>query len=435
MRLSVLLLLAALVGSAWPRSGVQAQATGEWELLPNSPARPGRHDDVFFVDDRNGWVVNGNGEVWRTLNGGSTWIQSLVLDPFLRSVSFATPQIGWVGALFGPVRLFETRDGAVTITDVSARIFPQIPGGICGLWAVNEQVVYGVGQFSEPAYVIKTTDGGQTWMSQDMSAYANTLIDVFFFDELRGFVVGGVGSFPDFIQPVVLMTEDGGATWSTRHTGTTVGGWGWKLSFPSADVGFISVEHHGNEGIVLKTTDGGLSWTELAFANGGSLQGLGFITPDLGWTSGRGVSSATADGGANWDQIGLDGIINRFRFLGDTLGFAVGERIYRYRAKPTATEPTAPPVTTTLGPGVPNPFDGTLIVSYDLGTEVRVRIAVYDVLGRRVASLLDLERPPGQYTAAWDGRLASGGFAPAGVYLIRLEAGSTVRTASVTLLR
>ena len=57
-------------------------------------------------------------------------------------------------------------------------------------------------------------------------------------------------------------------------------------------------------------------------------------------------------------------------------------------------------------------------------------IAVYDAVGRRVATLVDAEQAVGRYTAEWDASsLASG------VYLYRMTAGSYTKTLKVSLVR
>jgi L-alanine-DL-glutamate epimerase-like enolase superfamily enzyme len=59
-----------------------------------------------------------------------------------------------------------------------------------------------------------------------------------------------------------------------------------------------------------------------------------------------------------------------------------------------------------------------------------VRLAVYDLLGREVAVLVDEEKEPGEYMTTWDARgMASG------VYLYRLTAGETSVTKMMLLLR
>ncbi len=78
----------------------------------------------------------------------------------------------------------------------------------------------------------------------------------------------------------------------------------------------------------------------------------------------------------------------------------------------------------------PTPFAAQTTVRYALGETGAVRLAVYDVLGREVAVLTDGQAEAGAHEAVFDASEL-----PSGVYLVRLEAASTVQTTSVTLLR
>lgn len=63
--------------------------------------------------------------------------------------------------------------------------------------------------------------------------------------------------------------------------------------------------------------------------------GVGFITPLRGWAAADGgVVLETMDGGATWEQRDWaeDQTINRFRMLGEDLGFAIGRRMFRFDA-------------------------------------------------------------------------------------------------------
>ena len=59
-----------------------------WQLLPNSPTQTFRHDDLFFINADTGWVVNVNGQVWRTNDGGNTWKELISQPSSFRCVSF-----------------------------------------------------------------------------------------------------------------------------------------------------------------------------------------------------------------------------------------------------------------------------------------------------------------------------------------------------------
>ncbi|MDX1420332.1 MAG: hypothetical protein R3181_10230 [Rubricoccaceae bacterium] len=422
-----LLLLALALLVLVPPALAQAPT---WTLLSDSPSA-GRHEDLAFIDPETGWVVNGSGEVWRTLDGGQTWDETARLSGYLRSAGFASATKGWVGVLFSSTRLYETLDGGLTFTDISSRIQPAAPAGICGLWVVNDQVAYGVGEFGGPAFVVKTADGGQTWTSQSLSSLADTAVDVFFLDEQRGFIAAGVGGLNATSQVRVLATTDGGDTWTVRYTSARTGAWGWKLSFPTPEVGYVSAElnNFSTDGFALKTTDGGQTWEEVPIPGGGSLQGIGFATPEVGWTSGRGSSSVTTDGGETWEQISLDGSINRFRFY-DGVGYAAGGRVYKVELSPVAVEPGADGATR-LVQVAPNPAPGALTATYHLARTGPVHVAVLDVHGRTVAVLADGVEAAGTQVARWGA--GAEGAAP-GAYLLRLQTEDGVWVRTVTLL-
>lgn len=428
--------LVALTALLLPLSaGAQEPA---WQLLEASPFHDYRFEDGSFINPMQGWIVNPAGETWRTTDGGESWeLRSDVgPDNYLRSTVFVSETKGWVGVLYGPLKLFETLDAGTTMTDVTSRIAPDIGGGICGLYAVDADTVYGVGQWSGPAYVIKTTDGGVTWQATNLpSSLAGSLIDVHFFDGLRGLAVGGTNATDAGGRAVVLGTEDGGATWERRFVSEDTGNdaeWGWKISFPTPDIGYISVEYDGSgsTGKVLKTTDGGQTWEEIAVPGGQSMQGIGFLTPTRGWTSGRGAVTTTANGGDTWGSSSqLDGSVNRFVFFGDTLGYAMGQRIYRLQATPTAAEPGAESEATALVSVAPNPSARAVAVTYRLAAAGPVTLAVYDALGRRVATLALGVQAAGLHRALWEDEGGSG------VYFVRLTAGGVVHTLPVVRTR
>ena len=81
-----------------------------------------------------------------------------------------------------------------------------------------------------------------------------------------------------------------------------------------------------------------------------------------------------------------------------------------------------------LGQNYPNPFNPSTIIPYQLPTVAQVRLDVFNVLGQRVAMLVDEEQPAGFHAAAWDATNAAGQAVAAGVYLYRLTAGGERHT-------
>jgi hypothetical protein len=70
----------------------------------------------------------------------------------------------------------------------------------------------------------------------------------------------------------------------------------------------------------------------------------------------------------------------------------------------------------------PNPFQRTLQVSFDLPSSTYVRLAVFDLTGRRVATLVEGVLDPGPHSATWGTPDTMGPRAGPGMYFIRLEA-------------
>ena len=87
-----------------------------------------------------------------------------------------------------------------------------------------------------------------------------------------------------------------------------------------------------------------------------------------------------------------------------------------------------------LGQNYPNPFNPATIIPYQLPTTVPVRLEVFNLLGQRVATLVDEERPAGFHTAQWDATNAAGQAVAAGVYLYRLTAGGQHYTRRMVLV-
>jgi photosystem II stability/assembly factor-like uncharacterized protein len=436
-------LLVALILAA-PAAAPAAQ-TADWQVLAESPFAGYRWEDGSFVDPQTGWIVEGGGRVYRTLDAGATWEERNDVPGYLRTAVFTSATHGWVGVLFHATRLYETSDAGATMVDVTSRIAPAIPGGICGMWAVNADTLVGAGQWSGPAYIVRTVDGGATWQSANLGALAGSLVDVVFLDDQRGFAVGGTAGAVFGGRAVVLATEDGGATWTSRYVGPEppagVGEWAWKITFPTPLVGYVSVERTEPApatGRLLKTTDGGLTWAVLAVPGVGSMQGAGFLTEQRGWVSGRGAAAETQDGGLTWTPTSsIDGSVNRFEFFGDSLGFAMGQRVYALDARPVtpASDPDAPALASALDAVWPNPSMGVARIRFSVPSPRHVNVAVFDALGRRVATLADGGLQAGAHEVAWDGRTDAGAPAAAGVYVVRLAAGGSVATRTFAVHR
>ena len=95
---------------------------------------------------------------------------------------------------------------------------------------------------------------------------------------------------------------------------------------------------------------------------------------------------------------------------------------------------TALPTNFALGQNYPNPFNPSTIIPYQLPASGHVRLEVFNVLGQRLATLVDAERSAGTYTAQWDATDASGRAVGAGVYIYRLSSGGMTESRRMVLV-
>jgi hypothetical protein len=78
----------------------------------------------------------------------------------------------------------------------------------------------------------------------------------------------------------------------------------------------------------------------------------------------------------------------------------------------------------------PNPFNPTTNIRYELPVNSRVLLEVYNVMGQRVATLVDREMSAGTHTISFDASTLS-----SGTYLVRMQSGSFTRVQKMTLLK
>jgi hypothetical protein len=88
-----------------------------------------------------------------------------------------------------------------------------------------------------------------------------------------------------------------------------------------------------------------------------------------------------------------------------------------------------------LLPNHPNPFNPSTTLSFDVDRERPVNVAVFDIAGRQVAVLADRHYGPGRHSLEWDGRNMAGRDVASGTYLVRMITGDQRQTRKITLIR
>lgn len=88
-----------------------------------------------------------------------------------------------------------------------------------------------------------------------------------------------------------------------------------------------------------------------------------------------------------------------------------------------------------LSQNYPNPFNPKTTIQFSVPQEGEVMLVVYDIVGRKIAMLVNEYLTAGHKSVSWDGKDAKGVDAPSGVYFYRLQVGSFTEAKKLILLR
>jgi photosystem II stability/assembly factor-like uncharacterized protein len=375
-----------------------AQPEGAWSVTSSPDAL--RYDDVYFINKNVGWTAGGNnGKVHKTTDGGLTWQVSGPTGntQYLRSIEFFDENVGLCGSFAGigkPASLYRTIDGGATWTNVANKV-PQAVDGFCGFAKASETVIYGVGVWSEPAYVIKSTDKGLNWTFKDMSAYASSLIDAYFFDADHGFVTGSKSEEIDgemtITGGVILYTDDGGETWTEKFDTDQLSDRVWKIQTPDKIHFYGSIESDLGATRMLRSDDAGQTWEMVTVDNDYFyIQMIGFIDSQRGWTGGNETLFETNDGGDSWAQVPLGSTYNRFFKINEELAYMTGRKVYKFErdvitgiGDPQKYDPIHSIAVS------PNPTRGKVEIRLTFGNPTMAHVNVFSAAGQFVGRIYD----------------------------------------------
>lgn len=359
-----LLSTAACVHHAARPGDELAHTTAAWKKLETAPYR-GKQDDIVFVDAETGWYVNGAGKIYKTLDGGKTWLEKQSRPgTYFRAIGFVDAQHGFAGNIapdYFPgvtdyTALYETKDGGETWAAAENVPLPK-GAGVCAIDVLHDSfinaghldqraIVHVAGRVGGPAWLLRSLDGGATWKTIDLNDKAAMILDVKFVDANHGIVVAGSDREVEQSHALILRTEDGGATWTKAYESARPFELTWKASFPTREVGYVTVQSYDpdpkvTQRFVAKTTDGGRTWTELPLVADHEQNefGVAFASPDVGWVGAMKGGFFTTDGGKSWRPVDMGRAVNKIRLLHDTrgwVGYAIGVDVYKLDARQSA---------------------------------------------------------------------------------------------------
>jgi photosystem II stability/assembly factor-like uncharacterized protein len=288
------------------------QSYAQWVKLPRVPAT-NEVKGVYFVDDTLGWVFNKDYKLFKTTNGGNNWVST---NKIANAIEFKNKSEGVIGTGYNDA----TNKASMQYTNNSGQVWSLVNN------SPNELFLLNTVQYLQGIYIGVALDGDRNGFPYPIvykirnnkfetvsSPNLNWIIeDAFFTDTLQGYVIS---------NNVLRKTVDGGKSWSALRTGvnfelkkmhftsalhgvaiggsniiyTNNGGLTWQdvsipgnklffndVVFTTAKVGYVC----GNQGIIYKTTDAGLTWKEMDAGTFENLYSLSFPDSTLGFCSG-----------------------------------------------------------------------------------------------------------------------------------------------------
>ena len=196
--------------------------------------------------------------------------------------------------------------------------YPALPYSFTKVYFTSKSTGYLSGVDNNGGIILKTTDGGTTWRLLQSPTTAFSYYNIHFTDSINGFING--------IHGTIYKSSDSGSTWST------IPGSSWGLGsvnsmfFASPTTGYV----FGSNvyGGIQKTTNSGSTWVTQAHPTTTTLRSAYFINASEGWVVGdSGTILKTSDGGAKWEQqvSGTNEKLQSVHFSKATNGVIVGQ--------------------------------------------------------------------------------------------------------------
>ena len=337
-------------------------------------------DDLSFLNNNTGYISCWGGPtlrsyVLKTTNSGINWFCTDSLNASFFKMKFYDLNTGFVASKYSGIH--KTTDGGYNWI-AQTGVFWHEPSCIWCFNADNWIVA------SSESRLNKTTNGGINWFVLDFASIDFYCRSLYFINANTGFSSTWNGK--------IFKTMNKGDNWiQISSTGFSSNG---NIFFVNDSTGYVCI--NSSNGNIYKTTNGGYNWTPQITNPFIGIYNLFFINPNTGYAGGHnGLIFKTTNGGVFVNQIGSE-IHNGF----------------------------------SLYQNYPNPFNPSTKIKFQISKLSDVKLVVYDIPGREVATLVNEKLKAGTYEVEFEGKSL-----PSGVYFYSFVTESFKETKKMVLIR
>lgn len=426
---------------------------------------------IYPVSSNIVYLCGQGGTILKSTNGGNSWIQQFsVATDILLLMSFINSDYGFVVGYDGVI--LRTTNGGLNWVQQSSGVYSNLTGVF--FTDTNNGWITG-----DNGVILKTTNSGLNWIKMN-TFFTNNLGKPFFINSSTGWIPGTNG--------LIIKTNNAGATWEIQNSGVNsylIASW-----FVSPTKGWVS----GVNGKILYTNNGGNSWMTQNTGNYNELHYISFVNENTGWSCGyNGTLLKTINGGLSapaspnliypsnasnistirpvfdWDSNSVAthyhiqiSPVSNFSYLTDSLtltnsfyhipngklnvnatyfwrvkaknsnGYGEWSSIWYFSVTNTGINQisSSVPEKFIIHQNYPNPFNPSTNIKFEIPKSSKVKLAIYDLMGREIALLFNGNLSAGIYAYSWTATNLS-----SGIYIAKLITDDFTGYTKLTLLK
>lgn len=322
-------------------------------------------EGINFINSSTGFMCGKNGIVGKTTNGGANWsLTTLPGSTWLRSIYFRNQNTGFVCGTYNS--LFKTTNGGLNWTALSSGLPSTGLTYLTDIYDAGDKIFISVENAA--TNLIVSSNDGANWQSAKTENLGTLSAHRLSFNGQYGYVVG-IEEVSGQFYGTIYSTSTKGANWNKAaiSSQSILRGVAVSKTNPLTCVAvgnYINHPQYGNNPLIRRTTNGGVSWSEETCS----------------------LSSG------NIDLIAAVSTSNDFLMVGSG-----GTMLKTSQTVGIISHNSEVPKKYTLSQNYPNPFNPTTTIKFALPKNGLVSLRVYDMNGKVVEELVSSNLGPGTY--------------------------------------